>query len=193
MIQLLRPRDDERRCAAERLLKRAVFSETSADFRRAAEGGGRGRPVGRDLERPYGQSVRARDRGHQPEDNRGAGQGGSRGRRKFVFASSCSVYGFAQGAPRRETDPLNPLTAYARSKIGAEQQLQAIDTDMILTSLRFATACGMSDRLRLDLVLNDFVAALWRPENHRTFRWHALETSDRRRGHGPRHRLGRRP
>jgi nucleoside-diphosphate-sugar epimerase len=80
------------------------------------------------------------------------------GVRKFVFASSCSVYGIAQGPARKETDPLNPITAYAKSKIGAERELVKIDTDMVVTSLRFATACGMSDRLRLDLVLNDFVA-----------------------------------
>jgi nucleoside-diphosphate-sugar epimerase len=80
------------------------------------------------------------------------------GVKNFVFASSCSVYGIADGPPRRETDPLNPITAYAKSKIGSEQGLADIDTDMIITSPRFATACGMSDRLRLDLVLNDFVA-----------------------------------
>jgi nucleoside-diphosphate-sugar epimerase len=82
----------------------------------------------------------------------------SAGVKNFVFASSCSVYGIADGAPRKETDPLNPITAYAKSKIGAEQELAAIDTEMVVTCLRFATACGMSDRLRLDLVLNDFVA-----------------------------------
>ena len=77
----------------------------------------------------------------------------------FVFASSCSVYGFAPGAPRKESDELNPLTAYARSKVNTEKGLAEIrDNNMIVTSLRFATACGMSDRLRLDLVLNDFVA-----------------------------------
>jgi nucleoside-diphosphate-sugar epimerase len=80
------------------------------------------------------------------------------GVKNFVFASSCSVYGIAEGAPRKETDPLNPITAYAKSKIGAERELSTIDTKMVITSLRFATACGMSDRLRLDLVLNDFVA-----------------------------------
>jgi nucleoside-diphosphate-sugar epimerase len=80
------------------------------------------------------------------------------GVKNFVFASSCSVYGVAEGPPRKETDPLNPITAYAKSKIGAERELSAIDTDMVITCLRFATACGMSDRLRLDLVLNDFVA-----------------------------------
>ncbi len=77
----------------------------------------------------------------------------------FVFASSCSIYGIAEGGPRREGDPVGPLTAYARSKVGAEQELERLDTDMVVTALRFATACGMSDRLRLDLVLNDFVAS----------------------------------
>lgn len=77
----------------------------------------------------------------------------------FVFASSCSMYGFAEGGPRKETDPTNPLTAYARSKIGTEEGLRRLDLGkMNATCLRFATACGMSERLRLDLVLNDFVA-----------------------------------
>jgi UDP-glucose 4-epimerase len=80
------------------------------------------------------------------------------GVKNFVFASSCSVYGISDGSPRKETDPLNPITAYAKSKIGAERELEAIDTGMVISCLRFATACGMSDRLRLDLVLNDFVA-----------------------------------
>lgn len=81
------------------------------------------------------------------------------GVRRFVFASSCSVYGLAEGAARRETDPLNPLTAYARSKIATEEGLRQMDRGgMAATCLRFATACGMSPRLRLDLVLNDFVA-----------------------------------
>jgi UDP-glucose 4-epimerase len=80
------------------------------------------------------------------------------GVKNFVFASSCSIYGIADGGPRKETDPLNPITAYAKSKIGAERELSAIDTNMVVTCLRFATACGMSARLRLDLVLNDFVA-----------------------------------
>lgn len=78
---------------------------------------------------------------------------------RYVFASSCSVYGAAGEKARTEKDPVNPLTAYARSKIGTEQALAAMDRgDMAITCLRFATACGMSDRLRLDLVLNDFVA-----------------------------------
>ena len=82
-----------------------------------------------------------------------------RGVKNFVFASSCSIYGFAEGGPRKESDPTIPLTAYARSKIGSEKAFGELELDaMTVTSLRFATACGMSERLRLDLVLNDFVA-----------------------------------
>ena len=83
-----------------------------------------------------------------------------RGVGTFVFASSCSIYGAAEGSPRREADPLNPLTAYARSKVAMENALRSSNAgQMTVTCLRFATACGMSDRLRLDLVLNDFVAS----------------------------------
>jgi nucleoside-diphosphate-sugar epimerase len=81
------------------------------------------------------------------------------GVRAFVFASSCSIYGFAEGGPRREGDAVNPLTAYARSKVATERGLAGMNAGgMTITCLRFATACGMSDRLRLDLVLNDFAA-----------------------------------
>lgn len=82
-----------------------------------------------------------------------------RGVKSFVFASSCSMYGYAEGGPRTELDDINPLTAYARSKVAMEQGLKSLASeDFTVTALRFATACGMSDRLRLDLVLNDFVA-----------------------------------
>jgi nucleoside-diphosphate-sugar epimerase len=81
------------------------------------------------------------------------------GVKRVVFASSCSMYGFAEGGAKKETEALNPLTAYARSKVATEQTLEALDPgSAIVTSLRFSTACGMSPRLRLDLVLNDFVA-----------------------------------
>lgn len=81
------------------------------------------------------------------------------GARAFVFASSCSMYGYAEEGLRTEDSELAPLTAYARSKVLAERDLSELaDDSFAVTSLRFATACGMSDRLRLDLVLNDFVA-----------------------------------
>ena len=77
----------------------------------------------------------------------------------FVFASSCSMYGLADDKPKTESSPLNPLTAYARSKVLTETGLAPLaDKGFMVTSLRFSTACGWSDRLRLDLVLNDFVA-----------------------------------
>jgi nucleoside-diphosphate-sugar epimerase len=78
----------------------------------------------------------------------------------FVFAASCSMYGFAEAGARTEESPLDPLTAYSRSKVEAERGLEALaDDDFTVTSLRFGTACGVSDRLRLDLVLNDFAAS----------------------------------
>lgn len=81
------------------------------------------------------------------------------GVKSFVYASSCSMYGSAEDGARTEESPLNPLTAYAKSKIATERELiNLADSRFTVTSLRFATACGMSERLRLDLVLNDFVA-----------------------------------
>jgi nucleoside-diphosphate-sugar epimerase len=81
------------------------------------------------------------------------------GVRTFVFASSCSMYGLADDTPRVETSPLNPLTAYAKSKVLTEGELKMLaGPDFQVSCLRFATACGMSERLRLDLVVNDFVA-----------------------------------
>jgi nucleoside-diphosphate-sugar epimerase len=81
------------------------------------------------------------------------------GVKNMVFASSCSVYGFAEETARTETSEVNPLTAYAKSKVASEKDLEKLaDDNFKVTCLRFATACGMSDRLRLDLVLNDFVA-----------------------------------
>ena len=69
------------------------------------------------------------------------------------------MYGYAEGGPRKEEDELNPLTAYSRSKVATEKALVGLaGSGMVTTSLRFSTACGWSDRIRLDLVLNDFVA-----------------------------------
>ncbi len=81
------------------------------------------------------------------------------GVKSFVFASSCSVYGFAEEGAKTEQSPVNPLTAYAKSKIETEKGLAPLaDKNFKITCFRFATACGMSERLRLDLVINDFVA-----------------------------------
>src|SRR6185436_14106630 len=59
------------------------------------------------------------------------------GVKRFVFASSCSMYGFAEGGPRKESDALNPLTAYAGSKVASEKALASMaDAGMVITSLR---------------------------------------------------------
>lgn len=88
------------------------------------------------------------------------------GVKSFVFASSCSMYGAASDAPKTEDSTLNPLTAYARSKVFTERDLKPLaDSNFKVTCLRFATACGMSPRLRLDLVLNDFVACALASKN----------------------------
>lgn len=82
------------------------------------------------------------------------------GVKKFIFASSCSVYGFSESGICDETSTVNPLTEYARTKVLSERFLRGIATDDFqVICFRFATACGSSPRLRLDLVLNDFVAS----------------------------------
>lgn len=81
------------------------------------------------------------------------------GVRSFIFASSCSVYGSSDDGARVENSLLYPVTAYAKSKASTERDLEPLASeDFKVTCLRFSTACGWSDRLRLDLVLNDFVA-----------------------------------
>ena len=80
------------------------------------------------------------------------------GIKKFILASSCSVYGAGGILPKTETDKVNPLTAYAKSKINCEDELKALASkEFQVICLRFATAYGASDRTRLDLVSNDFV------------------------------------
>jgi nucleoside-diphosphate-sugar epimerase len=80
------------------------------------------------------------------------------GVRKFIFASSCSVYGEGGDLAKTEEDSVQPLTDYAQSKIMSEMALASLASDTFsVVCLRFATACGVSDRTRLDLVLNDFV------------------------------------
>jgi len=82
------------------------------------------------------------------------------GVRRFVFASSCSMYG-ASGTDEAldESAPFNPLTAYAASKVDAEAGLWELgDEDFAPTSMRNATVYGVSPRLRLDIVLNNLAA-----------------------------------
>jgi nucleoside-diphosphate-sugar epimerase len=78
---------------------------------------------------------------------------------RFVFSSSCSMYGASdQERPVDESAPLKPLTAYAESKVLSEEALADLaDDDFSPVFMRNATAYGASPRLRVDLVLNNLV------------------------------------
>ncbi|MGH2920903.1 MAG: NAD-dependent epimerase/dehydratase family protein [Gaiellaceae bacterium] len=81
------------------------------------------------------------------------------GVRRFVFSSSCSMYGASEPhRPVDETAPLAPLTAYAESKVLSEKALADLaDETFTPVFMRNATAYGVSPRLRVDLVLNNLV------------------------------------
>jgi nucleoside-diphosphate-sugar epimerase len=78
---------------------------------------------------------------------------------RWLFAGSCSVYGQATDHDVVESDPLNPLTAYARSKIDVEEAVRPLaDASFTPVFLRNATAYGHSPMLRIDLVVNNLLA-----------------------------------
>jgi nucleoside-diphosphate-sugar epimerase len=80
---------------------------------------------------------------------------------RFVYMSSCSVYGVADGEVD-ENSPVNPQTAYAECKTLVERDLSAMATeDFSPTFLRNATAFGASPRMRFDIVLNNLSGLAW--------------------------------
>ncbi|MDX6548526.1 MAG: hypothetical protein QOG33_2076 [Gaiellales bacterium] len=100
---------------------------------------------------------------------------------RFLFSGSCSVYGKGETLDLDEGAALNPLTAYARSKIETEAAVRPLaDADFSPTYLRNATAYGHSPALRIDLVVNNLLACAhalgeirimsdgspWRPLTH---------------------------
>lgn len=84
------------------------------------------------------------------------------GVRRFVYASSCSVYGLGSGEFLDESSAVNPQTAYAKCKVMVERDLRPMGTpEFSVTFLRNATAYGPSPRMRFDIVINDLCALAW--------------------------------
>lgn len=82
---------------------------------------------------------------------------------RFVYASSCSVYGVGSGEDfLDESSPTNPQTAYAKCKVNVERDVMLLaDSEFCVSFLRNATAYGPSPRMRFDIVLNDLCALAW--------------------------------
>lgn len=92
-----------------------------------------------------------------------AGAARRAGVRRFVYTSSCSVYGIGKGGEFvDEETPVNPQTAYAECKVLVERDLSAMaDETFEPCFLRNATAYGASPRQRFDIVLNDLCGNAW--------------------------------
>ncbi|MBW4667522.1 MAG: SDR family oxidoreductase [Cyanomargarita calcarea GSE-NOS-MK-12-04C] len=84
------------------------------------------------------------------------------GVRRFVYMSSCSVYGVATEGDVTEESPVNPQTAYAECKTLVERDVAPMaDDDFSPTFMRNATAFGASPRMRFDIVLNNLSGLAW--------------------------------
>lgn len=92
------------------------------------------------------------------------------GAERYVFASTCSVYGFQEQVVS-EGFPTNPLTTYARSSVLAEQEMMPLGSDdFSITFLRQATVYGLSPRMRFDLAINGMILSLWKEGKLRIMR-----------------------
>jgi len=99
------------------------------------------------------------------------------GVKRFIYASTCSVYGYTANNLMKETDPVNPQFPYGISKLAAEKSIMGLeDENFRPISLRKGTVGGYSPRMRFDLVVNTMTKAvltggkitvnnpsLWRP------------------------------
>lgn len=84
------------------------------------------------------------------------------GVRKYVFVSTCSVYGFQEGLISEESQP-NPLENYARTKLMVEEEIKPLSSkEFCVTILRLATVYGLSKKMRFDLVVNGMTLSLYK-------------------------------
>jgi nucleoside-diphosphate-sugar epimerase len=84
------------------------------------------------------------------------------GVQRFIYASSCSVYGAGGDEEKTEVSAVNPQTAYAHCKVMVEREVSALADDSFTpTFLRNATAFGASPRMRFDIVLNNLAGLAW--------------------------------
>jgi nucleoside-diphosphate-sugar epimerase len=84
------------------------------------------------------------------------------GVKRYILASSCSIYGF-QDELIDEGSPINPLTTYAKANRKAEEDvLPLASSNFTVTALRFATVYGYSGRMRFDLAINGMVLGLFK-------------------------------
>ncbi len=135
--------------------------------------------VGDPITRKYPDAARRiNEEGYDTMLGRLAGRGLDR----VVFASTCSNYGFIDGDHLAQEDhPLEPLSAYAAAKVAVEEKILGLEgrIDYAPVVLRFATAFGLSPRMRFDLTVNEFTRDLvlgnelvvydtetWRPYCH---------------------------
>ena len=85
------------------------------------------------------------------------------GVKKYVLASSCSIYGFRDDVILNEVSPPNPLTTYAKANFMAEKDTLSLSDDAFtVTALRQATVYGLSPRMRFDLAVNAMALGLFK-------------------------------
>jgi nucleoside-diphosphate-sugar epimerase len=102
-----------------------------------------------DLNEDYTQRINYRGATHLAKISKEAGIG------RYIYSSSCSVYGFTNGIKCIEESDRNPISLYAKVKCMVEDYLQSISGDGFkVICLRNATLFGLSPRMRFDLVVN---------------------------------------
>lgn len=88
--------------------------------------------------------------------------GKNHGVKRYILASSCSIYGFSELTASEETSP-NPLTTYAKANRLAENDVLILsDNNYCVTVLRFATVYGLSKRMRFDLAINGMTLGMYK-------------------------------